>query len=90
MKAIVHEAHTEIFPTDDEVRELCKPGAGADTCVMLVMGSGGWECCFHNRGPVLGLIDRAKAGESNAQRLGCARLERFSPAGLSGEVDVPA
>lgn len=86
MKAIVHEAHTEIFPTGEEIKEYCKIGQGADCCVFLVVGSE-FECCYYNRGPVLGLMKRAQAGLSNARREGCEKVATFNPSGKSGEVE---
>lgn len=74
-KAIVHEAHTQIFPTNDEVKVLCKPGAGADTCILLTMGCDGWECHGLNRQPIWSVIERARRGETGAQREGCKEVE---------------
>jgi hypothetical protein len=86
MKAIVHPWRTEIFPTIDEVKALCRPGEEANTCVWLVVGAGGFECLFHNK-PSL-LYDRWVAGETHAKRNGCDRVRDFSPLGLSGEVEM--
>ena len=90
MRAVVHEWHTQVFPDADEVRELCKPGAGADTCILLLMGGDGFECHAHNRMPIMSLIDRARRGETNAQREGCDRVTTWAPQwGQLGEVEIP-
>lgn len=87
MKAIVHDFHTDIFPTDEEVKELCRPGQGADTCSWLLVGSKGWECCCLNKHPVL--VERHEKKTMVALRDGCDRVNNFHPTGLSGEIDVP-
>jgi len=86
MKAIVYEAHTEIFPDDKEIHEYCKIGKGADCCVMLVVGKK-FECCYYNRWPVMELIERARAGLTNARREGCDKVKNFNPPGKLGEVE---
>lgn len=69
MHVVVHDFHTEIFPTNEEVKRLCRPGAGADTCIWLLMGAKGWECSYHNKPG--GLVDRWLAGKTTAKRDGC-------------------
>ena len=88
MKANVHAWHTEIWPTTDEVKALCKPGAGAETCVWLAMGADGWQCMEKSR-PVP-LWERWARGETNAKRDGCERVRDWAIDGLSGPVDVPS
>jgi hypothetical protein len=81
MKTVVHGFHTQIFPTDEETKSLCKIGQGADTCIFLTIGVEGWECHALNRMPILPLIDRARRGETNAQREGCDRVLPYGTGG---------
>ncbi len=59
----------------EEVKKLCRPGAGADTCIWLVVGAGGFECLYYHRedhnleGETL--EQRWKAGKTVAKRDGC-------------------
>lgn len=57
---------------------LCRPGAGAYTCVWLVFGKGGFDCLFYNRRvpSITGEIleDRWKAGLTVAKRDGCDEI----------------
>ena len=62
----------------DEVKRLCRPGFGADTCIWLVSdldGKGGFMCLYYNRRAVSltgeVLEDRWKAGLTVAKRDGC-------------------
>ena len=32
MKAVVGDYSTDIYPTNEEAKEFCKPGEGANTC----------------------------------------------------------
>ena len=61
--------------TTDEVKKLCRPGEGADTCIWLVVGGEGFECLYYNRRAVslTGEIleDRWKKGLTVAKRDGC-------------------
>ena len=59
----------------DEVMELCRPGAGADTCIWLVAGSQ-FECLYFRRDEGRNLEgetleERWKAGKTVAKRDGC-------------------
>lgn len=81
MRAIVCDFSTDIIPTDEEVKEICKPGAGADTCSWLTMTSKGWSCVCLNR--PWSLVERRNKGEMNAVRDGCDKVNNFSPS------DVP-
>ena len=85
MKAIVSGWYTEIFPTNDEVMSLCKPGQGANTCVWLVCGSKGFECCCLHIPPTL--YDRWAEGKTVAKRDGCEKVKEFSPTGKRGTVE---
>jgi hypothetical protein len=87
MKAIVHAFHTEIFPTTEEVKSLCRPGEQANTCVWLLWGNHGFECASKNR--PIALAERWEKGLTSAKRDGCERVNNWSPAGQGGEVEVP-
>ncbi len=60
---------------ESEVMKLCRPGGGADTCIWLVLGKGGYECLYYNRRvpAITGEIleDRWKDGLTVAKRDGC-------------------
>ena len=71
MERIVHDFHTQIFPTEEETQRLCKIGEGPNTCIFLTMSGNGWECHGLNKQPIWSLIERARRGETNAQREGC-------------------
>jgi len=72
--------------TTDEVKKLCRPGEGADTCIWLVVGKG-FECLYFNRGGGRNLLgetleERWKAGKTVAKRDGCGvirAVERKRP-----------
>lgn len=59
----------------EEVKKLCQPGAGEDTCIWLVVGGRGFECLYFNRRAVslTGEIleERWKKGLTVAKRDGC-------------------
>ena len=63
----------------EEVKRLCHPGAGADTCIWLVIGQVGFECLYYNRNTGRNLIgetleERWKKGLTVAKRNGCAEI----------------
>ena len=60
---------TAIFLDSDELKKLCRPGAGADTCVWAMIGNRGPECGYYNRHPEL--VRRWEVGETVAKRDGC-------------------
>jgi len=60
---------TAIYLDEHEFKKLCRPGAGADTCIWAMVGSKGLECGYSNRHPEL--VRRWKAGETVAKRDGC-------------------
>jgi len=65
-----------------EVETLCRPGAGADTCIWLVVGADGFECLYFNRAEGRNLIgetleERWKAGKTVAKRDGCEKVKQF-------------
>jgi len=84
MKAIVHDARTEIFLTGEEFKEHCLPGEGANTCIWAVVGAEGFECCYYNKPSYL--LERWKAGKTVAKRDGCDKVKAFDPSGKEGEV----
>jgi len=86
MKAIVDDWSTIIYPDEQEIKEICKVGQGADCCIFLVVGSQ-FECCYYNRAPVLGLLERARKGLTHARREGCEKVANFNPSGKSGEIE---
>ena len=79
MKAKIYGWHTDIFPTNEEVQDLCKPGAGADSCSWLTMGSTGWVCCYDHK--PYSLIKRRESGKMVAMRDGCEKVKNFNPVG---------
>jgi len=85
---MIFDCYTEIYPIEKEVKTLCRPGSGADTCVWLVVGGRGFECVCHNRPHIL--VDRWMEGKTVAKRDGCERVNNFSAFGTEGgEIDVP-
>lgn len=85
MRAIVDSWYTDIYPTDEEVKNLCRPGQGADTCIWLVMGSDGWECTMLHKPH--SLLERWLKGKTVAKRDGCQKVSDFNPVGMIGEVE---
>ena len=77
MKIVVHDFYTEAFPTVDEVKELCRPGEGANTCSWLVCGMNGFECLYYNK-PIY-LVNRRENGTMSALRDGCDKTRNFEP-----------
>lgn len=69
----------------EEVMRLCRPGAGADTCIWLVVGTEGFECLYYNRGGtnLLGetLEQRWREGKTVAKRDGCPEIEKVIKSG---------
>lgn len=83
MRAEIHNGYTSIFPANEEVDELCHPGAGADTCIWLVIGPNGWECLYYHRGgtSLAGgtLEERWKQGLTVAKKDGCDKVRSSKP-----------
>ena len=64
-----HQLFLWTFLDSDEFKKLCRPGAGADTCIWAMVGDKGPECGYYNRHPEL--VRRWEAGETVAKRDGC-------------------
>lgn len=66
----------------EEVNKLCRPAAGADTCIWLVVGNKGFECLYYNRRAVslTGEIleERWRKGLTVAKRDGCDEIKKFA------------
>lgn len=77
MKAKVFNSHTVITPTKEETETECKIGQGAETCILLTVSGDGFECHAKNKMPILTLIERARKGETSAQREGCDRVNNW-------------
>ena len=79
MKRKIEAGAIIISLDDEEVKQLCRPGAGADTCIWLVMGTEGWECLYFCRdAPNLEgetLRQRWETGQTVAKRDRCPELE---------------
>lgn len=87
-----NEASGTVFLDDDEVRIRCRPGRGADTCILLCVGGEGFECMFFNHAAGTSLTgeklkDRWERGETVAKRWGCDEL-RALQASLEGEKPI--
>jgi len=72
-KIEVFEWHAEIKLSDTEVKELCKPGDGANTCSWLVAGTDGFKCCCLHKPHAL--LDRHEKKEMTALRDGCDEVK---------------
>ena len=83
MKVIIGEYSSEVFPTNEDVQDICKVGQGADTCMFLTMGSTGWQCVALDWRMRMTLEDRAD--EMGASRKGCDIVNNFNPQGRTGE-----
>lgn len=64
----------------EEAMRLCRPGAGPDTCIWLVMGEHGFECLYYNRDEGRNLLgetleERWKKGLTVAKRDGCDEIK---------------
>ena len=71
----------EIRLDAEEVKKLCRPGEGADTCIWVMADQDGLCCGYYNRHPVL--VRRWKAGHTVAKRDGCDVVKALN---LSREV----
>ena len=72
----IHSDGKTIFLNREEAIKLCRPGAGADTCIWLVVGKGGFACIYFNRAEGRNLKgetleERWKKGLTVAKRDGC-------------------
>ncbi|GAJ17400.1 unnamed protein product [marine sediment metagenome] len=76
------DGHTIISLDIDEVKRLCRLGAGAETCIWLVCGGKGFECLYYNRNEGCNLIgetlqERWEKGLTVAKRDGCDEIKRL-------------
>lgn len=76
MRVTAGDFGTAIYLTGEEVKRLCKPGQGADTCIWLMVGKDGFECGYHNRHP--SLVERWQKGLTVAKRDGCDEIRFLS------------
>lgn len=65
--------YADIKISVEEMKKLCKPGHGEDTCSWLVCGAGGFECLYYHKPQ--SLIDRRKAKTMVAMRDGCTEVK---------------
>jgi len=81
MKIRIVEGKYLVSLEKEEALRLCRPGAGADTCIWLVAGAKGFECLYFCRDVpnLLGetLRQRWEAGKTVAKRDGCTEIEKM-------------
>jgi len=82
MRVEKKETHIEIFLDREEAIKLCRPGAGADTCIWLVVSGKGFECLYYYRQEGRNLLgetleERWKKGLTVAKRDGCNVVRRL-------------
>jgi len=75
MRAIVGDFTTDIYLSADEVKEFCRPGEGANTCIWLFVGAE-FECCYCNK--PASLLRRWEDGLTVAKRDGCDKVRSMS------------
>jgi len=77
---IVEGKYLVLLEKEEAIR-LCRPGAGADTCIWLVAGDKGFECLYFCRDVpnLLGetLRQRWETGKTVAKRDGCPEIEKM-------------
>lgn len=82
MRVVKKPDYTAILLDSEEVKRLCRPGAGADTCIWLVVGADGFECLYYSRDvPNLTgqtLKERWQKGLTVAKRDGCDEISKIS------------
>jgi len=82
MKVVKKGDYTAVLLDREEVKRLCRPGSGADTCVWLCVGAEGWECLYYNGDlPSLTgetLRQRWQKGRTVAKRDGCEEIGKVS------------
>ncbi len=68
-----------ILVSDEDAKNTCKIGQGADCCIWLVMGTEGFECLYHEKHAMSltgdTLYKRWKSGLTVAKRDGCDRMK---------------
>lgn len=85
MKALIGDCSTAIFLTGDEMKEHCKIGEQAKTCIWLLFSGKGPECCYWNK--PWALLDRWTKGLTVAKRDGCDKVRGFDRFGEGTEVE---
>ncbi len=64
--------------SDEDAKNICKIGQGADCCIWLVMGTKGYECLYHEKHamPLTGysLYERWQKGLTVAKRDSCDKM----------------
>lgn len=91
----MRQGKESILLDKEEAMELCKPGAGPDTCIWFVVGAEGFGCVYFNRKGGRNLLgetleQRWKDGKTVAKRDGCEVLKRLHEgikAGLKAVAD---
>jgi len=78
----IHSDGKTISLDREEALKLCQPGAGADTCIWLVVSGNGFECLYYNRKEGRNLEgetleERWKKGLTVAKRDGCNVVRRL-------------
>ena len=68
-----------ISVSDEDAKNICKIGQGADCCIWLVMGTEGFECLYYKKHAMSltgdTLYGRWKKGLTVAKRDGCDRMK---------------
>jgi len=71
----IHSDGKTIFLNAEEVKKLCRPGAGADTCIWLVSRAEEFACIYYNRAAQSStgesIEEMWKKGLTVAKRDGC-------------------
>jgi len=75
MRVVERDGQTVISLGVEEMKELCKPGEGADTCIWVLVSKHGFECSYYNR--PTGLAARWIKRQTVAQRDGCQKVKEM-------------
>jgi len=81
MEVVKKPGCTSIILDIEEVKILCRPGAGADTCIWLCVGPAGFECLYY-KGDVPNLMgetlrERWQRGDTVGKRDGCEEIGKI-------------
>lgn len=81
MKIVDRDGYKTIHLDIEEVKRLCRPGEGADTCIWLVVGGEGFECLYYHKDAesLVGdtLVERWRKGLTVAKRDGCDEVRKL-------------